>query len=97
MKGGVLFFCPDPPHPSPTGLQAQVENMTNKWSVFMTMDGRISMAGLSGGLQGGGVGAWLCANSQAAPANCCCGSAAAASLAAWTSALRSSSSSLLLR
>ncbi|KAL4434280.1 hypothetical protein ABPG75_000721 [Micractinium tetrahymenae] len=32
-----------------TGLtKAQVENMTNKWSVFMTMDGRISMAGLSG-------------------------------------------------
>ena len=23
--------------------------MTNKWSVFMTLDGRISMAGLSGG------------------------------------------------
>lgn len=26
----------------------QVENMTNKHAVFMTMDGRISMAGLSG-------------------------------------------------
>ncbi|PSC72490.1 aspartate cytoplasmic [Micractinium conductrix] len=32
-----------------TGLtEAQVENMTTKWSVFMTRDGRISMAGLSG-------------------------------------------------
>lgn len=28
-------------------LQAQVENMTNKWHVYMTFDGRISMAGLS--------------------------------------------------
>eukprot|EP00877_Chromochloris_zofingiensis_P004348 jgi/Chrzof1/13914/Cz08g17080.t1 len=32
-----------------TGLnKPQVENMTNKWHVYMTMDGRISMAGLSG-------------------------------------------------
>eukprot|EP00884_Botryococcus_braunii_P006173 jgi/Botrbrau1/15557/Bobra.0274s0001.1 len=32
-----------------TGLtKAQVENMTNKWHVYMTFDGRISMAGLSG-------------------------------------------------
>lgn len=31
-----------------TGLtKAQVENMTNKWHVYMTFDGRISMAGLS--------------------------------------------------
>jgi aspartate/tyrosine/aromatic aminotransferase len=29
------------------GAQAQVENMTNKWHVYMTFDGRISMAGLS--------------------------------------------------
>ena len=28
-------------------LQAQVENMTNKHHVYMTLDGRISMAGLS--------------------------------------------------
>ena len=27
---------------------AQVENMTKKWHVYMTKDGRISMAGLSG-------------------------------------------------
>ena len=26
----------------------QVENMTNKWHVYMTADGRISLAGLSG-------------------------------------------------
>jgi aspartate aminotransferase len=25
----------------------QVENMTNKWHVYMTKDGRISLAGLS--------------------------------------------------
>ncbi|WIA22860.1 hypothetical protein OEZ85_001247 [Tetradesmus obliquus] len=32
-----------------TGLtKAQCQNMTNKWHVYMTMDGRISMAGLSG-------------------------------------------------
>lgn len=32
-----------------TGLtKAQVENMANKWHVYMTLDGRISMAGLSG-------------------------------------------------
>jgi len=32
-----------------TGLtKPQVENMTKKWHVYMTMDGRISMAGLSG-------------------------------------------------
>mmetsp|Transcript_26873 Transcript_26873/g.58642 ORF Transcript_26873/g.58642 Transcript_26873/m.58642 type:complete len:429 (+) Transcript_26873:165-1451(+) len=32
-----------------TGLnKAQCENMTKKWHVYMTMDGRISMAGLSG-------------------------------------------------
>lgn len=31
-----------------TGMSpAQVENMTNKWSVFMTKDGRISLAGLN--------------------------------------------------
>eukprot|EP00873_Tetraselmis_striata_P039256 jgi/Tetstr1/459520/TSEL_004887.t1 len=31
-----------------TGLKpAQVENMTNKWAVYMTKDGRISLAGLS--------------------------------------------------
>ncbi|GAB4816612.1 hypothetical protein N2152v2_003658 [Parachlorella kessleri] len=31
-----------------TGLtKAQVENMTNKWHIYMTFDGRISMAGLS--------------------------------------------------
>lgn len=31
-----------------TGLtKEQVENMTNKWNVFMTFDGRISLAGLS--------------------------------------------------
>jgi len=31
-----------------TGLSpAQVENMTNKWEVYMTKDGRISLAGLS--------------------------------------------------
>jgi len=31
-----------------TGLNpAQVENMTNKWFVFMTKDGRISLAGLN--------------------------------------------------
>jgi aspartate aminotransferase len=28
-------------------VQAQCENMTRKWHVYMTMDGRISMAGLS--------------------------------------------------
>lgn len=28
---------------------AQVENMTNKWHVYMTKDGRISLAGLSSG------------------------------------------------
>lgn len=33
---------------STTLPQAQVENMTAKWHVYMTMDGRISMAGLSG-------------------------------------------------
>lgn len=27
----------------------QVENMTNKWHVYMTKDGRISLAGLSSG------------------------------------------------
>lgn len=33
-----------------TGMTpAQVENMTNKWKVFMTKDGRISLAGLSSG------------------------------------------------
>lgn len=33
-----------------TGLtRPQVENMTNKWHVYMTFDGRISMAGLSSG------------------------------------------------
>ena len=31
----------------PRCAQAQVENMTNKWHVYMTFDGRISMAGLS--------------------------------------------------
>eukprot|EP00882_Tetradesmus_deserticola_P008910 GHRQ01009400.1.p1 GENE.GHRQ01009400.1~~GHRQ01009400.1.p1 ORF type:complete len:119 (+),score=53.25 GHRQ01009400.1:376-732(+) len=32
-----------------TGLsKAQCEHMTRKWHVYMTMDGRISMAGLSG-------------------------------------------------
>ncbi len=32
-----------------TGLNPrQVENMTNKWHVYMTADGRISLAGLSG-------------------------------------------------
>ena len=29
-------------------VQAQVENMTNKWAIYMTFDGRISMAGVSG-------------------------------------------------
>ena len=29
-------------------MQAQVENMTNKWAIYMTFDGRISMAGVSG-------------------------------------------------
>lgn len=28
-------------------LQAQVEHMTAKWHVYMTLDGRISMAGLN--------------------------------------------------
>jgi aspartate/tyrosine/aromatic aminotransferase len=28
---------------------AQVENMTNKWHIYMTKDGRISLAGLSAG------------------------------------------------
>jgi aspartate/tyrosine/aromatic aminotransferase len=28
-------------------MQAQCENMAKKWHVYMTMDGRISMAGLS--------------------------------------------------
>ena len=28
-------------------LQEQVTNMTNKWHIYMTFDGRISMAGLS--------------------------------------------------
>ncbi len=28
-------------------MQPQVENMTAKWHVYMTLDGRISMAGLS--------------------------------------------------
>jgi hypothetical protein len=32
----------------PAAVQAQCQNMTNKWHVYMTMDGRISMAGLSG-------------------------------------------------
>lgn len=36
-------------------LQPQVENMTSKWHVYMTMDGRISMAGLSGGCAQGTV------------------------------------------
>jgi aspartate/tyrosine/aromatic aminotransferase len=27
----------------------QVENMTSKWHVYMTKDGRISLAGLSSG------------------------------------------------
>jgi len=40
----LLFFS------SHAVLQPQVENMTNKWAVYMTMDGRISMAGLSGAL-----------------------------------------------
>ncbi len=32
-----------------TGLTpSQVENMTKKWHVYMTGDGRISLAGLSG-------------------------------------------------
>ena len=30
------------------GMQDQVQNMTDKWHVYMTFDGRISMAGLSG-------------------------------------------------
>ena len=31
-----------------TGLsKEQVENMTNKWHIYMTFDGRISLAGLS--------------------------------------------------
>ena len=31
-----------------TGLNPeQVENMTNKWHIYMTKDGRISLAGLS--------------------------------------------------
>jgi aspartate/tyrosine/aromatic aminotransferase len=29
-------------------MQAQVQVMTDKWHVYMTFDGRISMAGLSG-------------------------------------------------
>ena len=29
-------------------LQAQVQHMTKKYHIYMTMDGRISMAGLSG-------------------------------------------------
>lgn len=41
-------------------LQAQVENMTNKWHVYMTMDGRISMAGLSGALRCADVLCMLC-------------------------------------
>lgn len=32
-------------------MQAQVENMANKWHVYMTLDGRISMPGLSGASQ----------------------------------------------
>ena len=33
-----------------TGLSPeQVENMTNKWHIYMTKDGRISLAGLSAG------------------------------------------------
>lgn len=28
-------------------MQEQVTNMTNKWHIYMTFDGRISMAGLS--------------------------------------------------
>lgn len=50
----VLF--PKAPKPGRLRLQAQVQNMTDKWSVFMTMDGRMSMAGLSGGCSGGGAG-----------------------------------------
>ena len=58
----VVCRCPAEPHlptcspslhlvhhtPSTSTLQAQVENMTAKWHVYMTFDGRISMAGLSG-------------------------------------------------
>ncbi len=32
----------------PCELQAQVQHMTKKYHIYMTMDGRISMAGLSG-------------------------------------------------
>lgn len=32
--------------------------MTSKWAVYMTMDGRISMAGLSGAWRGGHSAAW---------------------------------------
>ena len=34
-------------HCSVCALQAQVEHMTAKWHVYMTLDGRISMAGLN--------------------------------------------------
>lgn len=38
-----------PTHPWPAAVlvQPQVENLTNKWHIHMTYDGRISMAGLS--------------------------------------------------
>lgn len=29
--------------------EVQVANMTNKWHIYMTKDGRISLAGLSAG------------------------------------------------
>ena len=64
LAGNIWWAWADPPPPNvsflpaPPGpncclvwawcIQSQVENMTNKWHVYMTGDGRISLAGLSG-------------------------------------------------
>lgn len=38
---------PPPCVPSAGMSPAQCDNMTNKWHIFMTRDGRLSLAGLS--------------------------------------------------
>lgn len=48
MAGGAASLGPPSPDAPPASqTPAQVENMTSKWHVFMTKDGRISLAGLN--------------------------------------------------
>ena len=47
MSQRMRALSPSPTSPRYLDFPLQVENMTSKWHVYMTRDGRISMAGLN--------------------------------------------------